>query len=102
LGAPQHWLGKIDPGQSRPPVEHRQFEAGADADIEHMPAKAVGGRGRRFASRPQDEFEDEIVNRRPASIGVLNMLIVENGRIARVAWRGVQDRGGKDFLLHAR
>jgi hypothetical protein len=30
------------------------------------------------------------------------MLIVENGRIARLPWRGVQDRGIKDFLLHAR
>ena len=30
------------------------------------------------------------------------MLIVENGQIARVSWRGVQDRGGKDFLLHER
>jgi hypothetical protein len=88
LGVPQHWLGKIDPGQSRPPVEHGQFEAGADTDIEHMPAKAVGGRCHGFASRPQDELKDEIVNRRPASIGFLDMLIVENRRIAGVPWRG--------------
>jgi hypothetical protein len=102
LGAPQHRLGKIDPGQSRPPVEHRQFEPGADADIEHMPARAIGGRCRGLASRPQDEFEDEIVNRRPASIGFLDTLIVENGRIGNVPSRGVQDRGVNGFLLHER
>ena len=102
LGAPQHGLGKIDPGQSRPPVEHGQFEAGADADIEHMPARAVGRRRRGFASRTQDEAPDKIINRRPASVGFLDMLIVENGKIARAFWRGVQDRGGKDFLLHER
>ncbi len=55
LGTPEHGLGKIDPDQPRPPVEHWQFEASADANIEHTPSETVGGRSGGFASGPQDQ-----------------------------------------------
>jgi hypothetical protein len=52
LRAPEHGLGKIDASQSRPPVEHGQFEAGANTNIKYVPAPAVGGGSRSFASGP--------------------------------------------------
>jgi hypothetical protein len=104
LRTPEHRLGKIDTGQPRPPVEHGQFEAGADANIKNMSAPTADGRSGSFASGPQDEREDEIVNRRPARVGFLDMFIIENGGITGLPWPSVHGSGiaGKDFLLHGR
>ena len=81
LRAPQHRFGEIDADQRRARIEHRQFEARADADVENAPARALGRRRRGPPPRPQQQLEDEVIDRRPASVGRFDVDIVENGGV---------------------
>ncbi|MGY4285878.1 hypothetical protein ACVWXO_005098 [Bradyrhizobium sp. LM2.7] len=51
---------------------HRQRDAGADADLEHAAADLVGGRDRRLPALGEHASEHEVVDRRPAVIGLLD------------------------------
>ena len=55
----------------------RQRDAGADADLEHAAAELVGGLDRGIAALGEHVAKHEIVDRRPAVIGLLDRLAVE-------------------------
>ncbi len=53
LRPPQHWLGEIDADQPRALIEHRQFKAGSDADVENAPDRPISRRRRGLPPWPQ-------------------------------------------------
>jgi len=82
--AAQHRLREVDPDQASVVVEHRQFEAGADADIEHGAAWPRRCRSRRAAALPHDELEGEIVDRGPTGISRLDMGVFDRRESLRL------------------
>src|ERR1700730_15413818 len=55
----------------------RQRDSGADADLEHAAANLVGRLNRRLAALAEYPAEHEVINRRPAVIGLFERLAVE-------------------------
>lgn len=99
---PQHWFRKVDARYLGPRPEHGQFEPGSDADVEHFPADAANGSGRCLAPGPQYKRKDEIIDGRPACVGVLYMIIVENSLFTQLHSGRRQGRCIKNFLSHER
>ena len=81
-----------------------QRNAGADADFEDAPADALGRRDRRLAAALEHLAEHEIVDRRPARIGLGDRALVELARhrsprlIATFASYATRDRAPRPAL----
>ena len=75
----QHRLGNIDAADAAGARIVRQRDAGADADLEDAAADALGGGDRGLAPALENRAEHEIVDRRPAGIGLRDRLLVEFG-----------------------
>ena len=73
----QHRLRNIGAEDAKMRRILRQRDAGADADLEHAAADLVGGRNRRLAALAEHAAEHEVVDRRPAVVGLLDHLAVE-------------------------
>ena len=55
-----------------------QRDAGADADVEDAPADPLGRRDRGLAAGVEHRAEDEIVDRRPARIGLRDRVLMSS------------------------
>ena len=55
----------------------RQRDAGADADLEHASADAVGGENGGLPALAEHPAEHQVIDRRPAVIGPLDHLAIE-------------------------
>ena len=75
----------------------RQRDAGADADLEDAAADALGRRDRGLPAALEHRAEHQIVDRRPARIGLRDRVLVEFRRVHR---RTVYRRAIPD-IIHA-
>jgi len=76
----QHRLAVVD---THDPLRGRiigQRNTGADADVEDAPADALGRGDRSLAAGVENRAEDEIVDRRPARIGLRDRVDVDFAR----------------------
>ena len=91
--AAQHGFRKVDPDDAGLRREHRQFEPGADPDVDHPAAfgqsRPIGGCGAarrrrcRQAAGPHHGCEGDVVDRRPAGIGRHDLAgLADRGRAA--------------------
>ena len=76
-GAAQHRLRQIDADDLRIGRKHRQFESRADADVEDRSVRLGRRGGGGAAAGLQQNVERQIINRRPARIGGLDIAVVE-------------------------
>ena len=75
----QHRLGDVDAAQPVGARIVRQRDAGSDADFEDAAADALGGGDRRLAPALEHRAENQVVDRRPARIGLGDRVLVEFG-----------------------
>ena len=75
----QHRLGNVDAANAAGARIIRQRDAGADADLEDAAADAFGGGDRGLPAALEHRAEHEIIDRRPARIGLGNRVLVELG-----------------------
>ena len=73
----QHGAREVDAGDAGRAVHHRQFEAGADPDIQNMAAGTTGRGGGSLPAGAHDEREGQVVNRCPTGVGCFDVLVVE-------------------------
>ena len=76
----QHRLGVVDADDAMRGSVIEQRNAGADPDIEDAPADALGGRDRGLAAGVEHRAEDEVIDRRPARIGLCHRVDVDFDR----------------------
>ncbi len=77
LGLLQHRFRNVGAEDADVLAIERQRDAGADADFEHAAADLVGGLDRGLPALAEHAAEHEVVDRRPAVIGLLDRLAVE-------------------------
>ena len=75
----QHRLGDVDAAEAVGARIVRQRYAGADPDLEDAAADAFGGGDRGLPAAFEHRAEHQIIDRRPARIGLGNRLLVELG-----------------------
>src|SRR5262245_4442659 len=117
----QHRLGKIDPADLRRARIVRQRQPGAYSDIENAPADPVGFRNARLPAVIEHLAEHEIVDRRPATVGLFDPGTVDIGshapapqnslpaqrldqwpRCGRTARRGLNETAAENTCLSRR
>ena len=90
-GGAEHRRADVDPGHQRVARQEGQFEAGADADHQDLPARSRRGTRRARRREPagmKRQIEDEVVHGRPAAIGRLGMMAgIASGRVQGVHGR---------------
>src|SRR6202035_3552931 len=77
LGLAQHRFRNVGAEDAKMRSVLRQRDAGADTDLEHAAADLVGGRNGRLAPLAEHAAKHEVVDRRPAVIGLFDRLAVE-------------------------
>ena len=75
----KHRLGDVDADEPVAPRVARQRQPGADTDLQDAPADAIGRSHRSQPAPPENRTEDQVVDRRPSTVGTGDLFLPHGG-----------------------